>query len=153
MQSKKINRRACLLWLLTLLWTALLFVFSGQSAQDSARLSGGLTQWLLDWLSFPGLPADQLEHILRKLAHFCMFGVEGLLVQLSLRSVLRGRGGIAPAAAICLIVAGLNEFHQTFFAGRSAQLSDVALDFVGALLGMLLALLLHRLRGRRPDRT
>ena len=129
------NKKVPLLWLLTVVWTALLFVLSAQSGDESARLSGGLTAYILNLFSFLDVPYLELEHFLRKLAHFCMFGLEGLLAYLSLKNTVKRHAGWY-AAAGCGLVAALNEYQQVFSEGRSAQIGDVVLDFAGAVLGM-----------------
>ena len=56
-----------------------------------------------------------------------------------------------PIAALCLSVlyACTDEFHQLFVDGRSAQVTDVLIDSVGALSGVLLTLLIYRRLQRR----
>ena len=139
-----------LFWLLTLLWTLMLFGFSGQDGQESADLSILATQFVLRL--FPNIPCsfDRLHFLLRKLAHFTFFGAEGLLLGLSLMCSLRR---VKPAACIalpaCLAIAALNEYHQSFIDGRVASAMDVGIDFAGAALGVGLAAALMQLRRRR----
>jgi VanZ family protein len=48
----------------------------------------------------------------------------------------------------------LDEIHQAFVPGRSADLLDIVADSVGVTLGTLLRLLAHHLRTRlRPQET
>ena len=129
------NKKAVILWLATGIWTYIMFALSGQSAEDSARLSGGLTAYILRAFAFLDMPYDDLEHILRKLAHFCMFGVEGILMYASVKAGLKNHAGTI-AAGICAVIAALNEYTQTFFEGRSCELRDVAIDFAGACMGI-----------------
>ena len=148
------NRRLCIiLWVLALGWGAVLFVFSGQTGPESGNLSRMFTEWLLR--VFPGLPWTvwQLEPVLRKLAHFSIFALEGCLLGAAMVLTLRR---FAPAillsAAACAVVAGLNEYHQTFTEGRNASFIDVLIDSAGALAGiMLAALVLYVLKRRRRN--
>ena len=142
--------RLILLWLLTLMWTAMLFGFSGQDGQESADLSMLVTRFVLRL--FPDLPCsfDRLHFILRKLAHFTIFGVEGLLTGLSLICTLK-RAKIAARAGLiaCAGIAALNEYHQSFMEGRVASVVDVGIDFAGAACGIGLVLLAAQLLRRR----
>lgn len=154
MRNKKNRLRALILWALTLGWIALLFTLSGQSADQSGALSGRLVRLVLRL--FPDLPltAAELSPILRKSAHFAIFGVQGFLLCLAITHSLP-RGGAALSALACGALAALNEYHQTFAEGRSCELRDVCIDFGGALLGIFAALLLRgllrRVRKRRRN--
>ena len=142
--------RLVILWLLTLLWTAVLFGFSGQDGQESADLSILVTQFVLRL--FPNLPCsfDRLHFLLRKIAHFTIFGVEGLLTGLSLICTLkRARLAACTALAACAVIAALNEYHQSFMEGRVASIMDVGIDFAGAACGIALVMLALQLLRRR----
>jgi len=39
--------------------------------------------------------------------------------------------------SICLFVAATDEFHQMFVASRGALATDILIDFIGAILGLL----------------
>jgi VanZ family protein len=61
-----------------------------------------------------------------------------------------GRTQKAPwlAWGFCVLYAATDEFHQSFVPGRSAQVKDVGIDALGALVGLLLALIWLRWRGK-----
>ena len=86
------NRRTiCLrivLWLLVVLWMGLIFSFSAQNADSSREVSGRVIRWLLAILDrqFSELPPEEQllrmsgwSTIVRKLAHFGLFAVLGIL--------------------------------------------------------------------------
>jgi VanZ family protein len=54
-----------------------------------------------------------------------------------------GRSKKAPwlAWGLCILYAATDEFHQSFVPGRSARVMDVGIDTLGALLGLLPALI------------
>ena len=139
-----------ILWLPTLAWTALLFGFSGQDGQESGRLSLQVTLFIMR--IFPGLPCDPdtLHFIVRKAAHFTIFGAEGVLLSASL---IHSRVGLRTAAMLsaplCAVIAALNEYHQSFADGRHPSPADAAIDFAGALFGILLVQAAIRLLRRR----
>lgn len=89
----------------------------------------------------PGVANHLTDHIVRKLAHFCEYALEGFLLALCLRVYTRHffvhiswpiLGG--------LLTALTDETIQMFSDGRSSQLTDVWLDFSGALAGILVGL-------------
>ena len=138
-----------LLWIASLGWAAVLFFFSGQNANESGRLSMWVTQQVLRL--FPSIPLEfeTLHFLVRKTAHFCIFGLEGFLLGLAMMTTLPGkwRGGLL-AAVSCVVVAVLNEYHQSFSEGRSCELRDMLIDSAGALLGIVIGALLLAIIGR-----
>ena len=124
------------------------FIFSNslQIADVSEGASGrvlGILQGILRHLGFPGA-ADRLTmHIVRKLAHFCEYLLEGFLLMLCLRVYTRHfvRHMSWPILG-GLLTALTDETIQLFSPGRSSQVLDVWLDFVGVLAGLLVGLFL-----------
>lgn len=124
------------------------FIFSNslQIAEVSEGSSGrvlGLMQGILRRLGLPGA-ADRLTmHIVRKLAHFSEYMLEGFLLMLCLRVYTRHLlrhlswpilGG--------LLTALTDETIQLFVPGRSGQVTDVWIDFSGVLTGLAVGLIL-----------
>ena len=156
MQKKRRSRATVLLWLAAIAWVAVLFFFSGQTGAESGALSMRVTRFLLR--IFPWLPwtAEALNPVLRKLAHFGIFAVEGLLLTSAVLTTLRRRPalGVVLACAVCAGMAALNHNHQSFMDGRSCELRDVLIDSGGAAAGALVAslvVLLVRRRARRKN--
>ena len=131
----------------------IVFIFSNslQIADVSEGASGrvlGMLQGILRHLGLPGA-ADRLTmHIVRKLAHFCEYTLEGFLLMLCMRVYTRNYiwhisvpllGGVLTALA--------DETIQIYSPGRSSQVTDVWLDSAGVLAGILAALVLMALCG------
>jgi VanZ family protein len=88
-----------------------------------------------------------LSHLVRKLAHFTEYMVLGL-VMTALFVRPDGRSRFWLAEGLCLAAALIDEGIQMFSEGRGPGLRDVAIDFSGATLGVILltlALALYRL--------
>ena len=154
MQNKRRAFRLVIFWALAIGWVAVLFIFSGQTGAESGELSLWLThlvQRLFPWIP---LTTDALEHLLRKLAHFSIFAVEGFLLCLAMMESFRDKGaGALLSGILCTAVAAANELHQSFIEGRSCEGGDVLIDSAGALLGIAVAALAYFLcRRRRRDR-
>ena len=131
----------------------IVFIFSNslQIADVSEGASGrvlGILQGILRHLGLPGA-ADRLTmHIVRKLAHFCEYLLEGFLLMLCMQVYTRNYiwhisvpllGGVLTALA--------DETIQIYSPGRSSQVTDVWLDSAGVLAGILAALVLMALCG------
>lgn len=134
---------AILWWALAVGWAVIMFMLSGQTGVDSGRLSGGLAQALLKRLTFLNVSSETFEYILRKLAHFGIFAVEGFFMRVALYSTRPSRGlnGVL-ASVVCCGVAVLNELYQLTAEGRYCSVRDMFIDASGALAGIAAASLM-----------
>lgn len=124
----------------------IVFIFSNsmQIGDVSETASGRvllLMKKVFTRLGMPGAANNLTDHIVRKLAHFCEYALEGFLLTLCLRVYTRHffvhiswpiLGG--------LLTALTDETIQMFSDGRSSQLTDVWLDFSGVMAGILVGL-------------
>jgi VanZ family protein len=123
------------------------FIFSNSMAvADVSSVSSGrmlaLLQRLFTRLHLPGVAARLTQHIVRKIAHFCEYMLEGFWLMLCLRVYTRRFvRHISWPILGALLTALCDETIQLFSDGRSAQISDVWLDFAGSLCGLLVGLL------------
>ena len=139
----------------------LIFCFSAQEGDDSAKLSAGLTQWLLSKLmpGYSDLPDDMKLAALqrfgfwvRKAAHFTEYALLGAALSAHLHYVISRR--IIPAGwGIATLYAITDELHQMFVGGRGPAVRDVCIDsagaLTGALVGMGIILLWHKQKRNR----
>jgi VanZ family protein len=98
-------------WLPVLVWAAVIFAFS--SVPD---LGTGLGGWDL---------------LLRKMAHAAEYAILGALL-------LRATRNAGFAFALAVLYAASDELHQTFVEGRVGAIRDVAIDAIGAAIGIAL---------------
>ncbi len=119
-------------------------------AEQSNSQSRQVLQWLVPFLRLTGLEETVLHTLVRKLAHMAEFALAGMLWTCALAP--RGRPGWYEAftrvPALCLLTALADETVQLHIPGRSGQVTDVWIDFLGAVLGMLLVLFLRFLLSR-----
>ena len=123
----KVYSRAAFL-LATLSWAGLIFYLSSQPSIDAPAL-------------FPGQD---------KLFHLIVFGILGFLVMGALQASHEGyptRQAWLVALAV-MLYGILDEFHQYFVPGRSADVYDVLADAIGGLLGAWAMYYLVRVRVR-----
>lgn len=109
------------------------------SSEESSRILLLFTNFLKQFLG----SANLTEHMVRKLAHFCEFSALGFFT-LHL-CVVRHRVQphfVLHSLSFGLLCAVTDESLQLFSPGRSAQLSDVWLDFSGVVFGSCVLLLL-----------
>ena len=152
-----------LLWLPALLWYRVIWGFSAQTAAVSGDLSDRLLWRLMALVSpaFAGADAvtqnasvELLSFFERKAAHMFLYFVLILLLWLALLPLIRSkRNQVLLAAVLCAVLAGLDEYHQTFIPGRSGELRDVCVDLAGAAVAVaLVVLLLWAARWRKECR-
>lgn len=103
----------------------------------------GILQGILRHLGLPGA-ADRLTmHIVRKLAHFCEYLLEGFLLMLCLRVYTRHFfKHVSWPVLGGLLTALTDETIQLFVPGRSGQVTDIWIDFSGVMTGLLVGLIL-----------
>lgn len=82
----------------------------------------------------------------RKLTHAGEYALLCFLLWRALRGRLPGAGALGLAFALAVAYGAVDEYHQTFVAGRNGSPVDVGIDALGAAL----AVLAIRWRLRRP---
>ena len=118
-------------------------------AEVSSVSSGRVLQLLqavLRRLGHPALAQRLTQHVVRKMAHFCEYLLEGFLLMLCMRVYSRHplRHITVPMLG-GVLTALTDETIQLYSPGRSSQVTDVWLDSVGVLAGILAALVLMAL--------
>ncbi len=86
--------------------------------------------------------ANKVRHSVRKAAHFSIYGILGVFVCLSVSSFIETKIiAYLTALSITIILAILDEFHQSFVPGRSMEFTDVMIDGLGAAIFSLVIML------------
>lgn len=123
---------------------AVIFIFSAdEGSGERSLLIVRLIEWLCGALRL-SVPSDEdmliIHILLRKLAHMTEFGVLCLLWR---------RGGLRlwQAAAVSLLYAVSDEWHQSFVPNRCGCASDVVIDGSGVLIAVVLIKLRRLWRG------
>ncbi|WP_019229311.1 VanZ family protein [Sedimentibacter sp. B4] len=146
-------------WLPAAVWMLVIFFLSAQPAFASNSLSRGVTKIIVETIG-KVIPLDiemstlndivsQLNHFVRKFAHFSAYAVLGVLVSYALaKNKIQGKRAFALSLAICIIYAVSDELHQLLVPGRGCQLKDVIIDTSGALSGTTIYKAVNILRAR-----
>ncbi|MGZ5492735.1 MAG: VanZ family protein [Thermoanaerobaculia bacterium] len=126
-------------WTPALLWAAVLLIPSGGAG--SAHFTGSALQFVLSHTfgELSDVTFAALHFIIRKTVHLVAYGILGAL---NFRAVRAGRTGwglrwSVIATVLAVIVASLDEWHQTMVPSRTGMPADVLLDAVGATIAQL----------------
>jgi VanZ family protein len=123
-------------WLPVLAWMIFMFVGSTDllSAEHTSRFIGPFLRWFAPDISDATVGSVQL--FVRKAAHLTEYAIlAGLLYRVLRERIQRAATG---AFVIAGIYAAFDEFHQSFVPTRTASPWDVAIDCVGAVVGLVL---------------
>nr|WP_026663360.1 VanZ family protein [Butyrivibrio proteoclasticus] len=127
----------------------LIFSFSGQDADTSSELSFqvGIKVFSVANETFDkGWSSQKIEQLseasqyyIRKTAHFTEYLILAITVAFPLYVFgIRGLWLVILAGSFCIAFAGLDEYHQSFVAGRSPQKKDVLIDSCGVIIGVIM---------------
>ena len=134
MSKKKIIILRIILILLIVVWMNLVFGFSAQDSNESSGLSQMIASWLSDDINNQKL----IEPYIRKIAHFSEYGLGGILF-FSLFSTfnIKERKIIVFAILLGIGYAITDEIHQLYVPGRAGKITDVYIDSLGVITGVL----------------
>ena len=122
----------------------LIFYLSHQPATESNKLSISITEKIAGIVEKTDPNIDdtnirKFNRIIRKNAHFFAYLVLGILTFNGLKdSGIAGGRGFILALIVCILYAISDEIHQLFIPGRSGQVTDVVIDGMGSLVGVIL---------------
>ena len=111
--------------------------------------------WLGAILTATSLPGSVLPHTQVRYAdkgvHFFMYGGLGLLLARAMHNPPRTTRLRVVFAAVVMVIAigALDEWHQQYIQGRSAEGADWMADSIGGLIGALTWVALDRIKARR----
>lgn len=124
-----------------------IFRFSSQNCADTNSVSYGVTSKLAsiifseyDQLNAENqnLLTEQLNHFVRKMAHFSLYFILGFMTSLSVfLAVHKYIKSFAAGVTVCFIYGSLDEIHQIYVPGRTPLVRDVIIDTAGGVCGIL----------------
>ena len=130
--------------ILVILWMSVIFCFSNQKAEDSSKLSDGVIIKVAKIFVRDDITQTKKEKliekytfVIRKLAHFTVYLILGILV-INMLSSFNLKNLITISILICFTYALSDEFHQLFVDGRSCELRDVLIDTIGSFIGIFI---------------
>lgn len=132
---------------LCILLSAFIFNMSGEVATESAERSGSISEKIAtvvvkDFEKLDKVEKEEvifnIDRIIRKIAHFCMYAALGaLFVFASLYHSRTWRMHLLLSWLFATLYAISDEIHQSLVPGRGPRFSDVILDSAGSFCGIL----------------
>lgn len=144
----KINIIRTIILILLLGTFYMIFGFSSQDGEESGNLSGKIAKFIVEKLPIENTQRSlkRTEGIIRKMAHFSIYTLVGFLLMSFFSTYpLKGNKRIISSIFIGVLYATSDEIHQKFVPGRSCQVTDIMIDSMGVLLGILLLITIVRL--------
>lgn len=157
--KKELKRLIAMIVMLAIM--GIIFYFSSQVASVSSEVSESVLERVLSLIGLDDL-LYQLQHdplftqtalgnllifMIRKAAHFTIYAVLAVSAMFvfyysdqSMRNIL------FYSLLICLLYACSDEIHQLFVEGRSGELRDVVLDFMGACTGSFIFVIGYKIK-------
>ena len=137
------NKRLVLAWTLLILWMLFIFIMSSFNGVMSSNQSGSIATLIYNIFNISD--TSKVSFIIRKCAHVSEFFILGILV-INLVSKYNVKHIYLISFIICVLYASSDEFHQLFVPGRSGQVTDIFIDMIGVVLGLLLVFLIRCFR-------
>ena len=148
--------------LLIIISAVMIFMFSSQDASASAKTSESVTSKIVKIINpsqngkteqEQAAALESIGGVVRKIAHVLEFSFLGIWVSLFISTFSKKAVFmIAVSTAFCMVFAVLDEVHQIFVPGRSCEISDMAIDTVGALIGAAVIYLVITLTKKSVDK-
>ncbi len=147
--------------ILVVLIAAFIFYMSAQEATKSSNTSGRVIVKIISAIDNSyklKSPAEQrvivhsLQKIVRKSAHFCVYGLLGVFAASFLATFkMRFIGRFLLSQLFCSLYAVSDEIHQKFVVGRSCEIRDMLIDSGGAFCGIIVILFIVYICEKRKE--
>ncbi len=149
-----------ILTLIAILWALLIFYASSKDSATSNTHSKYVVFLIVEKgvkitnkMSITNITSDQeinmlvnkLNKPLRKVAHFAIYFVLGIILYYTFISFGLPKKSIFIVFALCFIYSLTDEYHQTLIFGRTGRFLDCIIDTLGAMCGCLLGLIVYKL--------
>lgn len=146
----KKNILRAILMLLLLSTFFIIFGFSSQDGEKSGNISKKITEEIITRI--PQIQEKEqnereaitlrIEKVIRKIAHFSIYTAVGLLLMALISTFeMKEKNRIIISLIIGIIYASSDEIHQSFVPERSPMITDVMIDTMGVMLGILIIML------------
>ena len=139
---------------LIILWMITIFEFSNQNGDTSQGTSDVITDKIIEINNDLENKRDQVSFCVRKLAHFSIYFVGGILLfefyntfDVTNKKVF----GMSALTGVCY--ATFDEVHQLFISGRSGQFRDVCIDSTGIIVALIIMMLIAKAKKNSYERN
>lgn len=155
MSNKEVfkKKRVYIGYLLVILWMVVIFYFSSRSGDVSAYQSNEFNEILKNSVPEVYSVVDNMVKVgfkifsIRKLAHMFLYMMLTILLYIPTKGVFeKYKQSLIMTIGVSISYAILDEIHQLFVPGRSGQIQDVMIDFIGIIVGIMMIMLFYKLR-------
>ncbi len=138
------NNKKVIYIFFTVLCMLVIFTFSSKNSTVSNQTSKQLINKVItsyEKISHKNIDKEELinklNYPIRKLAHYSIYLILGIFVyNIFLISKIKNKEIIS--IIVCFIYASLDEFHQLFVIGRTAQVKDILIDTLGSITAVII---------------
>ena len=132
----------------------MVFLFSNQQGNASSVTSNKVTKEIIEIMpSTKNLEENKkneivkkVNPIMRKIAHYTIYLVGGILIIFFISTIVQSEGrGVLYSTLIGLIYAITDEIHQMFMDGRTAKVTDVYIDTLGVITGIVIYITIKKI--------
>lgn len=127
-------------WALVLVILSFIFNLSAQNAEESKELSDSLVSKLFQWIA---IYID--GELIRKFAHMLEFTALSFSLYNGIFATWEMKKAPIISLVLTVICAVGDEIHQIFVPGRAFQLSDILIDSIGAIIGIVAYLIIYKI--------
>lgn len=140
--------------ILVVIWMTTIFYFSHQQGTGSSSTSKKVSMAIVNILDIRDQMQEEqkqeivqvIEPIIRKLAHFTLYMIGGiLLVNCAYIYLRENKRAVLFSSIVGVLYAISDELHQLFINGRSGKATDVLIDGLGVFIGIVVYLLIKRM--------
>ena len=134
------------------IWMIVIFMFSNETGEASKNRSDGVARTTINVVTEvtnkniskkeKEKMVDNTKAVIRKIAHFTLYFILGILVYFTLNSYGISKRIIIYSIGFCFIYAITDEIHQIFTTDRSFKVLDIFIDTSGATLSNLIIFLI-----------
>lgn len=138
--------------ILVLIWMIIVFSFSNEKGNESSNTSRGFTIKIIQLILNKPIEENEIlinniEKVIRKLAHYSIYTVGGFLIINSVYGIqAKTKGKVIGSISFGMIYAVTDELHQFFVPGRSARIFDVGIDTLGVITGVCIYLIMVKIQ-------
>lgn len=138
--------------ILIVIWMVVIFSFSNQGGTKSSNTSQKVTKVIIDMVGNDSKAQNEqfianLEKVIRKLAHYSIYTVGGILIMSYSYTLDKPRRQqVCGSLIFGTFYAVTDELHQFFVPGRSARFFDIGIDTLGVLTGIAIYMMIKNLK-------
>lgn len=133
------NKKKLIKWIILFSWLLVIFMFSHE--QNSGSVTKEIISTTISIKEEPKTEPllDGINFIVRKSAHITEFIILTLILfSLTSEYTKNEKKIIIISVIVCILFAAGDELHQYFVPGRSALVTDVLIDSIGALIALII---------------